>query len=220
MSAQQVAGRTAPVFVRHTGIAAPFLRHNVDTDVISPLNPNPIKEGATVGERAFEGIRYFPDGSENPEFFLNQERYRGTSIMLAGRNFGTGSSRASGVTWPMAMGVRVVIAPSFGPIFYTNAFRYGLLAVPMEMDLIVRLAEWVQGHPGVAMTFDLEREVIVAPEMEPVPFDMDDRVRRKLLEGLDDLEEISEHTDAARAMRSDDRNRRPWVYQTSGKPNR
>ena len=120
----------------------------------------------------------------------------------------------------MAMGIRVVIAPSFGPIFYTNAFRYGLLAVPMEMDLIVRLAEWVQGHPGVAMTVDLEREMIIAPEMEPVPFEVDDRVRRKLLEGLDDLEEISEYTDAARAMRSDDRESRPWVYQTSGNGNR
>ena len=220
MSAQQVAGRRAPVFVRHTGIAAPFLRHNVDTDVISPLNPNPIKEGATTGERAFEAIRYFPDGSENPEFFLNQENYRTASIMLTGRNFGTGSSRASGVTWPMAMGIRVVIAPSFGPIFYTNSFRYGLLAVPMDMEAIERLAEWAQGHPGVAITVDLEREMIVAPEMEPVPFEVDSRVRRKLLEGLDDLEEISEHTATARSMRSEDRNRRPWVYQTSGNGNR
>ncbi len=120
----------------------------------------------------------------------------------------------------MAMGIRVVIAPSFGPIFYTNAFRYGLLAVPMEMNLIERLAEWVQGHPGVAMTVDLEGEVIVAPGMEAVPFEMDDIVRRKLLEGLDDLEEISEHISTARSMRSEDRESRPWVYQTSGNGNR
>ena len=120
----------------------------------------------------------------------------------------------------MAMGIRVVIAPSFGPIFYTNSFRYGLLAVPMDMEAIERLAEWTQGHPGVAMTVDLEREMIVAPEMEPVPFEVDSRVRRKLLEGLDDLEEISPHTDAARAMRGADRNRRPWIYRTSGNGNR
>ena len=179
MSPQQVAGREAPIFERHTGIAAPFLRHNVDTDVISPLNPNPIKEGATSGERAFEAIRYFPDGTENPEFFINQEPYRRASIMLTGRNFGTGSSRSSGVTWPMAMGIRVVIAPSFGPIFYTNAFRFGLLAVPLEMDVIEQLAEWVGSHPGVEMTVDLERQMIVAPAMRPVPFMIDGRVRNE-----------------------------------------
>lgn len=216
MSPQQVAGREAPVFVGHTGIAAPFLRHNVDTDVISPLNPNPIKEGATNGERAFEGIRYFPDGRRNPDFFINQEAYRGASIMLTGRNFGTGSSRSSGVTWPMAMGIRVVIAPSFGPIFYTNAFRFGLLAVPLEMEKIEALAEWVESHPGVAMTVDLERQIIEARGLQPVPFEVDERVRRKLLEGLGDLEEITEHTATARTMRRDDRSRRPWVYQTSG----
>ncbi len=212
--------REAPVFTSHTGIAAPFLRHNVDTDVISPLNPNPIKEGATNGERAFEGIRYFADGRENPDFFINQEPYRRASIMLTGRNFGTGSSRSTGVTWPMEMGIRVVTAPSFGPIFYTNAYRFGMLAVPMEMGRIEELAVWVETHPGVEMTVDLERQIIVAPGLQPVRFEVDGRVRRKLLEGLDDLEEITEHTAAARSMRSEDRSRRPWVYQTSGNDDR
>jgi 3-isopropylmalate/(R)-2-methylmalate dehydratase small subunit len=213
---QQSAERRPPVFVRHTGIPAPFLRHNVDTDVISPLNPNPILPGASQAERAFEGIRYFPDGTENPDFFINQEPYRRTSIMLTGRNFGTGSSRGSGVTWPMAMGIRVVIAPSFGPIFETNAFRYGLLAVPIEFEVIERLAAWVEANHGVEMTVDLERQVIEAPGLAPVTFRMDPRIRNKLLRGLADLEEISEHTEAARALRSEDRSRRPWIYQTSG----
>ena len=211
MSQQQQQG--PPVFVRHTGIAAPFLRHNVDTDVISPLNPNPILPGASNGERAFEGIRYFQDGTENPDFFINQEPYRRASIMLTGRNFGTGSSRGSGVTWPMAMGIRVVIAPNFGPIFETNAFRYGLLAVPLEYEVIERLAAWADANPGVEMTVDLERQVIEAPGLTTVRFQMDGRIRRKLLEGLDDMDEIGEHTATARAMRSDDRSRRPWVYE-------
>ena len=146
---QQAQERQAPVFVRHTGIAAPFLQHNVNTDVISPLNPNPILPGASNGERAFEGIRYFQDGTENPDFFINQEPYRRASIMLTGRNFGTGSSRGTGVTWPMAMGIRVVIAPSFGPIFETNAFRYGMLAVPLEFEVIERLTTWVEADHGV-----------------------------------------------------------------------
>jgi 3-isopropylmalate/(R)-2-methylmalate dehydratase small subunit len=207
------------VFVRHTGIAAPFLRHNVDTDVISPLNPNPILPGASQGERAFEGIRYFRDGTENPDFFINQEPYRRASILLTGRNFGTGSSRATGVTWPMAMGIRVVIAPSFGPIFETNAFRFGLLAVPLELEAIEALATWAEANHGVEMTVDLERQVIEAPGMTPVLFQMDPRVRNKLLRGLDDLEELAEHAPTARAMRSEDRTRRPWIYQTAGNGN-
>ena len=213
---QQSSERRAPIFVRHTGIAAPFLRHNVDTDVISPLNPNPILPGASQAERAFEGIRYFQDGTENPDFFINQEPYRRASIILAGRNFGTGSSRPSGVTWPMAMGIRVVVAPSFGPIFETNAYRFGLLAVPLELEVIERLAAWVEANPGVEMTVDLERQVIEAPGMAPVSFRMDARVRNKLLRGLDDLDEITEHTATARSMRSDDRTRRPWIYQSAG----
>ena len=213
--------RSAPVFVRHTGIAAPFLWHDVNTDVIAPSgSSNPIFPGGSSGERAFEGIRYFQDGTENPDFFINQEPYRRASIMLTGRNFGTGSSRGSGVTWPMAMGIRVVVSPSFGPIFYTNSVRYGMLAVPLEFERIQSLAEWVERNPGVEMTVDLERQVIEAPGLAPVAFQVDARVRRKLLQGLDDLEEISEHTDAARAMRSEDRTRRPWVYQTAGSGNR
>ena len=217
---QQAQERQAPVFVRHTGIAAPFLQHNVNTDVISPLNPNPILPGASNGERAFEGIRYFRDGTENPDFFINQEPYRRASIMLTGRNFGTGSSRGTGVTWPMAMGIRVVIAPSFGPIFETNAFRYGLLAVPLEFEVIQRLSAWVEANQGVEMTVDLERLVIEAPGMPTVPFEMDARVRNKLLRGLDDLDEIAEHTPTARSMRREDRTRRPWIYDTSGNANR
>lgn len=217
---RQQAQSETPVFRRHTGIAAPFLQHNVNTDVISPLNPNPILPGASPGERAFEGIRYFPDGTERPDFFINQEPYRRASIILTGRNFGTGSSRGTGVTWPMAMGVRVVIAPSFGPIFETNAFRYGLLAVPLEFEVIQRLAAWAEANHGVEMTVDLERQVVEAPGLAPVRFQMDARVRNKLLNGLSDLDEIREHQATARSMRSEDRSRRPWIYQTAGNRNR
>lgn len=216
MTQQQNQERRPPVFVRHTGIAAPFLQHNVNTDGISPLNPNPILPGASSGERAFEGIRYYQDGTERPDFFINQEAYRRASIMLTGRNFGTGSSRGTGVTWPMAMGIRVIVAPSFGPIFETNAFRYGLLAVPLEFEVIERLARWAEANQGVEMTVDLERQVIEAPGLQTVAFQMDPRVRNKLLRGLDDLDEIREHTPTARAMRRADREARPWIYQTAG----
>ena len=199
-----------PSFVRHLGIPAPFLQRNVDTDIIAPINPNSIS-GLSDGERAFEPLRYFADGSENPDVVLNQEPYRNASILLAGEHFGTGSSRATGVRLPMAFGIRVVIAPSFGPIFYTNAIRLGLLTVPLGVEVIARLAEWVVSNPGVEMMVDLERNVIEAPGLETISFSVDPRVRNKFLLGLDDLDEMLLHSDGARVLRNENRSRWPWI---------
>ncbi len=205
--------------MRHVGIAAPFLRRNVDTDIIAPINPNGIS-GLSRAERAFEPLRYFSDGRENPDFVLNQEPYRSASILLAGENFGTGSSRGSGVSLPMAFGIRVIIAPSFGPIFYTNSIRLGLLAVPLGEEVITGLADWVVSNPGVEMLVDLERNVIEAPGMAPVSFSINARVRNKFLLGLGDLDEMLEHSDDARALRNENRNRWSWIYTNEPGANR
>ena len=207
---QSAAGGGGPTFVRHAGIAAPFLQPNVDTDIIAPINPNSIS-GLSDGERAFEPLRYFADGSEDPDFVFNQEPYRNASILLAGENFGTGSSRATGVRLPMAFGIRVVIAPSFGPIFYTNSIQQGLLAVPLSEEVIARLADWVVSNPGVEMMVDLERNVIEAPGLEAVSFSIDPRVRNKFLLGLDDLDEMLRHSEGARVLRNEIRSSWPWI---------
>ncbi len=112
--------------VRVKGLAAPLLVHSVDTDVISPMKR--LLEGGDAFVRyAFEPLRYLQDGSENPEFPLNQERYRGANILLAGANFGCGSSRETAV-WAIAgLGFRCIIASSFGDIFYNNCFQNGML---------------------------------------------------------------------------------------------
>ncbi|MDE0248187.1 MAG: 3-isopropylmalate dehydratase small subunit [Gammaproteobacteria bacterium] len=210
MALQSAAGGSGPVFVRHSGIPAPFLRSNVDTDIIAPINPNSIS-GLSDGERAFEPLRYFADGSENPDFVLNREPYRSASILLAGENFGTGSSRASGVRLPMAFGIRVVIAPSFGPIFYTNSIRLGLLAITLGEAVVTSLAEWAVANPGVEMMVDLERNVIEAPGLAPVAFGIDPRVRTKFLRGLNDLDEMLLHSDGASGLRNENRSRWPWI---------
>ena len=207
-SRQTVEG---PRFVRHTGIAAPFLWPNVNADVIAPINPNEIP-GLSQGERAFEGIRYFPDGRERPDFVLNQEPYRRASILVVGRNFGTGSARGTAVSRPMAMGFRVVIGSSFGPFFYTNTIRQGFLAAAVDEATVQRIADWVQSNPGVEMTVDLERTVIEIPGLAPITFQVDARVRNKFLNGLADFDEIQQYTGRVEELRSEDRARRPWVY--------
>ena len=216
---QTASGGGGPRFVRHVGIAAPFLRRNVDTDIIAPINPNGIS-GLSRAERAFEPLRYFSDGRENPDFVLNQEAYRNASILLAGENFGTGSSRGTGVSLPMAFGIRVIIAPSFGPIFYTNSIRQGLLAVPLGEEVIAGLADWVVSNPGVEMLVDLERNVIEAPGMAPISFSINPRVRNKFLLGLGDLDEMLEYSEEATEVRNENRKRWPWVYANAPGANR
>jgi 3-isopropylmalate/(R)-2-methylmalate dehydratase small subunit len=204
-------------FVRHVGLAAPFMFNNVSTDVSSPAGEATGLIGLgidTQAELAFANIRYFADGSERPDFVFNQEQYRSASIMIVGLNYGTGSSRTGAITRPMeAWGVRVYIGESFGPIFLTNAMQYGVLTVQLPRPTIDRIADWVRANPGIPMAVDLERQVIEMPGLAPVPFETDDRVRNKLLNAVDDLDEINPHLSEARAKREEDERARPWVYQ-------
>jgi 3-isopropylmalate/(R)-2-methylmalate dehydratase small subunit len=199
-------------FVRHSGIAAPFLRANVDTDVITPLNRPAASARLTAAEFIFESIRYRADGSENPDFVLNREPYRRASILLSGPNFGTGSSRESAVTGLVAFGFRAVLAPSFGEIFYNNCFANGLLPVELDLEVIERFARAVEAAPLVEMTVDLERNVVEREGIGSVAFSVDARLRNKMLNGLNDLDEILQHTTTATAFREADRSRRPWIY--------
>jgi 3-isopropylmalate/(R)-2-methylmalate dehydratase small subunit len=209
---QSAGGGRSRSFVSHTGIAVPFLRPNVDTDLITPLNRPEARARLSTAEFIFESIRYHPDGSENPDFILNQEPYRRASILLAGPNFGTGSSRESAVTGLVAFGFRAVLAPSFGEIFYNNCFANGLLPVTLGADVIGRFARQVEAAPEVEMTVDLERNVVERSGVGTVAFSIDPRLRNKILNGLNDLDEILLHTEVATAFRQADRGRRPWIY--------
>ena len=145
-------------FVTVTGAAAPLMQANIDTDVIIRIER--LTEGADLGHYALEAMRYLPDGSSNPNCVLNYERFRSAPILLAGRNFGCGSSREGAVTALMAMGVRCVIAPSFGDIFHANCFCNGLLPVELPEGAIENLA--AQSGNG-DFTVDLTRQLMVAP---------------------------------------------------------
>ena len=217
---QTVPRRGGNRFVRHIGLAAPFVFDNVSTDVSAPGGQATGLTGLgldTPAELAFANIRYFADGTERPDFVFHQEQYRNASIMIVGLNYGTGSSRTTAVTRPLAAwGVRVYIGESFGPIFLTNAMQYGVLTVELPRPTIDRIADWVRANPGVEMMVDLERQVVEVPGLEPIPFQTDPRKRNKLLNAVDDLEEINPHLPEARAKRAEDERERPWVYQYRG----
>ena len=222
MTIQQTGGQAAPQrggqgFVRQAGLAAPFGHDNVSTDVASPggeatgLMRFGIESQADL---AFANVRYNSDGTERDDFVFNQEQYRSASIMIVGRNYGTGSSRSGAITRPLeAWGVRVYIGESFGPIFLTNAMQYGVLTVQLPRPTVDRIADWARANPGIPMSVDLEREVIEMPGEVPIPFQTDPRTRTKLLGSVDDLDEIRPHLETAATKRAEDERERPWVYQ-------
>lgn len=212
---QQSPDERGPQFVRHMGLPAPLLLDNVDTDIIAPIGKPPYP-GVSPEVRAFEPIRFFSDGREKPDFVLNQEPYREASILLVGKNFGTGSSRSVAVSRPLEGGIRVVIGESFGPLFYDNSVRLGLLAVTLPRAMIDDLARRVAANPGLPMLVDLERNVIEMPGIAPITFTVEPRVREKLLNGTTALDELLTHRAEAEEFRREYRSSRPWVYQPDG----
>ena len=195
-------------FVTVIGVAAPLLQANIDTDVIIRIER--LTEGADLGRYALEALRYLPDGAPNPNCVLNETRFVGAPILLAGRNFGCGSSREGAVTALMGIGVRCVIAPSFGDIFHANCFRNGLLPVELSEAAIEKLA--AQSHDG-DFTVDLTRQVVVAPSREVTAFSIDPLQRDALLEGLDEIGLTLKSVAEIDAWQNADRVNRPWVWQ-------
>jgi 3-isopropylmalate/(R)-2-methylmalate dehydratase small subunit len=196
-------------FTKVTGVAAPLLIPNIDTDVIIRIER--LTHNADLEYYALEALRYLPDGSPNPDCVLNQPRFKKAPILLAGRNFGCGSSREGAVTALMGMGVRCVIAPSFGDIFFANCFRNGMLPVVLPEESIEKLAKLAShGH----LTVDLERQVVATQSGETISFSVDALQRESLLEGLDEIGLTLRSAGEIGAWQSADRIRRPWVWQT------
>ncbi len=198
-------------FTAVSGPAAPLMRDNIDTDMIIRVEKLTGLPRGQMGPWAFETLRYQPDGSENPEFVLNQPPFRDAPILLAGANFGCGSSREGAVWALMGTGVRCVIAPSFGDIFYGNCFQNGLLPVRLPQPDVARLAEACAGG-NARVTVDLRRQVVVFPHGEEVAFDIEPIRRDAMLDGLDEIGLTLKHADAIAAFQSGDRTTRPWVW--------
>jgi 3-isopropylmalate/(R)-2-methylmalate dehydratase small subunit len=189
-----------------TAVAAPFPQKNVDTDLIIRVERCTKTPWDKLGDYAFEMVRFLPDGSENPAFVLNQPRYRGAKILVCGEFFGTGSSREMAV-WAIAgMGIRCLIAPSFGQIFYSNCFQNGVLPIVLPSSQVESLME--QAATGMQFTVDLEKQLINSK----IRFDVTPRRKKMLLEGLDELGLTLSLEPKIAAFEKADRARRPWIY--------
>jgi len=201
-------------FTKVTGVAAPLMRENVDTDLIIRIERLVNNTGRTgLGPYCFEQIRLRPDGSENPDCVLNQEPYRNAPIILSADNFGCGSSR-EGAVWALAgMGVKAVIAPSYGDIFFNNCFQNGILPVVLPLAEVQQLADEMKASPGNArVTVDLETCQVVSPTGRVVPFQVDARRQHAMLNGLDDIGQTLARKGEIEAWQAADRAARPWVW--------
>ncbi len=206
-------------FTQHCGVALPLLRDNIDTDAIIPSREMRTVSRSGLAAGLFAPWRYLdPDvRTPNPEFPLNQIEYNGASILLAGDNFGCGSSREHAVWALMESGFRAVIAPSFATIFRNNALRNGLLTVALAQHDLDELVAWVSADPAAnAIQLDLKACTIESdPEKEKKVFSIDPTARDMLLKGLDEIGLTEQSMDLVSRFEEQDQARRPWVYLAS-----
>jgi 3-isopropylmalate/(R)-2-methylmalate dehydratase small subunit len=182
-----------------SGRVAILDRPDVDTDQIIPKQFLKRIDRTGYGQFAFYDWRYDEDGAERPDFELNQPQFGGAAVLLAGRNFGCGSSREH-AAWALSdYGFRAIVASSFGDIFRTNAGKNGLLTIVLPAEEVDRLMESVNLDSGSEMTVDLERRVVVGPDGREIPFEFDESTRHRLLNGLDDIALTLRHEDAITA---------------------
>ncbi|BBK37957.1 3-isopropylmalate dehydratase small subunit [Allostella sp. ATCC 35155] len=198
-------------FVRVASVAAPLPIDNVDTDVIIPAEFGVTMERGGLGPHAFNGLRRFPDGSERPDFVLNREPWRHAKILVAGANFGCGSSREH-APWALRdFGFRAIVAPSFADIFYGNCFRNGILPVRLPAAVVTDLMEQAGQGANAVFTIDLESQALVAPDGTRHDFAVDPWRRRCLLEGLDEIGATLAGAAAIERFEAGYARRRPWA---------
>ncbi len=190
-------------FVKHKGVVAPINRVNVDTDQIIPKQFLKRIERTGFGHFLFNDWRFNDDGSPNEDFILNKPGYSGASVLVAGRNFGSGSSREHAPWALQDFGFRCVIAPSFADIFYNNCFQNGLLPVTLPEETVNRILEKAESQPGYNLNVDLEGLRVWDDDEEvSAEFDVEAFRRHLLLNGLDDIGLTLEHEDAIAAYES------------------
>ena len=201
-------------FIRHEGVAAPLVRINIDTDAIIPSREMKRVSKEGLGEGMFANWRYanVATREENPDFVLNQGPFRRASILLGGVNFGCGSSREHAV-WALGdFGIRAVLAPSFGSIFYGNCVRNGILPVRLPEETIAALASTLETEPGRTLTIDLPAQTVSDGRGGEWHFDIEVADKEMLLEGLDQIAVTLKHDAAIQAFTARDREARPWIY--------
>ena len=181
-------------FTHHTGLLAPLDRVDVDTDQIIPKQflKSIVRTGFEAG--LFFDWRFRPDGSPDPDFVLNKPEYQGASVLVSGRNFGSGSSREHAPWALQQAGFRAVIAPSFADIFRNNCYQNGFLPVAVPENIVRQLLDRAEAEPGYTVTIDLEHQTVSDSRDTLAAFDIDPAVKYRLLNGLDDIGLTLQHT--------------------------
>ncbi|MDY0273621.1 MAG: 3-isopropylmalate dehydratase small subunit [Advenella sp.] len=212
-------------FTTHEGLVAPLDRENVDTDLIIPKQFLKSIKRTGFGPNLFDELRYLDHGEPgmdnskrplNPDFILNQPRYKGASVLLARKNFGCGSSREH-APWALTQyGFKAIIAPSFADIFFNNSFKNGLLPIVLSELDVSRLFDEVKGFAGYKLRIDLERQVVIAPDGREMPFQIDGFRKYCLLNGFDDISLTLQKSDKIKAFEAERLARHPWLEGNAG----
>ena len=210
-------------FNLHKGLVGPIDRENVDTDAIIPKQFLKSIRKTGFGPNLFDEWRYLDPGEPgqdpasrkpNPDFILNQARYQGASVLLARKNFGCGSSREHAPWALQQYGFRALIAPSFADIFFNNCFKNGVLPIVLPEAQVATLFDEVAAFPGYALTVDLERQVIVKPQGEELPFDVQPFRKYCLMNGFDDIGLTLRQSDKIKAFEAQRLATKPWLAHT------
>jgi 3-isopropylmalate/(R)-2-methylmalate dehydratase small subunit len=210
-------------FTVHQGLVAPMDRENVDTDAIIPKQFLKSIRKTGFGQNLFDEWRYLDAGfpgqdptsrKPNPDFVLNQPRYAGASILLARKNFGCGSSREH-APWALdQFGFRAIIAPSYADIFFNNSFKNGMLPIVLTESQVERLFNEALAFPGYRLTIDLERQLVVKPDGEELPFEVQGFRKYCLLNGLDDIGLTLRHAEKIKAFETERLTQKPWLARS------
>ena len=210
-------------FPLHQGLVAPMDRENVDTDAIIPKQFLKSIRKTGFGQNLFDEWRYLDAGfpgqdpatrKPNPDFVLNQPRYRGASVLLARKNFGCGSSREH-APWALDQyGFRAIIAPSYADIFFNNSFKNGLLPIVLGEAQVSQLFNEAAAFPGYRLTIDLERQVVVKPDGTELPFEVQAFRKYCLLNGFDDIGLTLRHAEKIKAFEAQRLTEKPWLCRT------
>ena len=208
-------------FTIHQGLVAPMDRENVDTDAIIPKQFLKSIRKTGFGPNLFDEWRYLDQPGEpgvpesarkpNPDFVLNQPRYRGASVLLARANFGCGSSREHAPWALQQYGFRAILAPSFADIFFNNCFKNGVLPIVLPQTQIARLFDEVAAFPGYQLTIDLPRQVVVKADGSELPFEVQPFRKYCLVNGFDDIGLTLRHADKIKTYEAERMAKMPWL---------
>ena len=198
-------------FTQLTGVAAPLPFINIDTDMIIPKQYLKTIKRTGLGSALFSEMRYKDDGSENPDFVLNKPAYRSAQIIIAGDNFGCGSSREHAPWALLDFGVRCVISTSFADIFYNNCFKNGILPIVVSPEQLKLLMDDAERGANATISVDLEAQTIKGPDGGTLHFDIDPSRKQALLEGLDDIAATMKEGAEISAYESKVGAQRPWI---------